>query len=87
MKKRRRTSCRHRNPIIRFIAKLRQSMSVHALLTGVLILFGVYVILIYVFVFSPLTTSWRGIFGDSLIPEGFSNRCIDIIHNQCVIDC
>ncbi len=61
-------------------------MSVHALLTGGLILFGVYVILIYVFVFSPLTTSWRGIFGDAQYPEGFSIRGIDISHHQGEID-
>lgn len=54
----------------------------HAIWTGALLLFGVYVALFYIFVISPYTLRWRGIYGDAKYPSGYSIRGIDISHHQ-----
>lgn len=55
-------------------------------LTGGAILLSVYAYFFYVYIVAPFTQSWRGIYGETHLPEGYSIRGIDVSHHQGDID-
>lgn len=57
-------------------------ISLHAKLTGAILLFAISFIFLYIFIISPYAEKWQAIFGDAKYPEGYSIRGIDISHHQ-----
>lgn len=55
-------------------------------LLGGLLLLVVYAYVIYAIFVSPFSQRWRGIFGETLYPQGYSIRGIDVSHHQGDID-
>lgn len=55
-------------------------------LLGSIVLLVIYAYLIYALFVSPFSQRWRGIFGDTQYPQGYSIRGIDVSHHQGDID-
>ncbi len=77
---------RRRKGISGLWASLKSRVGVHGLWSGVLILFGIYVIVFYGIFVAPYGLRWRGLFGDINYPDGFSIRGLDVSHHQGDID-
>lgn len=53
---------------------------------GALLLGIIYIYVFYAFVVQPFTVPWKGIYGETQYPDGFSIRGIDVSHHQGKID-